>query len=83
MEAHILDFPDASPEGTGALMQIVMEGCIMLDRTAFIAIGLGLALVFALLLYGALQRHEPYMADNHPDGMQSLLAASVAVAGYA
>ncbi len=37
----------------------------MLDRTAFIAIGLGLAMVFALLLYGALQGHESDMADNH------------------
>ncbi len=27
----------------------------MLDRTVFFAIGLGLALVFALVLYGALQ----------------------------
>ncbi|PSH62601.1 hypothetical protein CU102_25435 [Phyllobacterium brassicacearum] len=41
-------------------------GYIMLDRTAFIAIGLGLAMVFALLLYLALQgRHEEYTADKH------------------
>ncbi len=45
----------------------------MLDRTAFIAIGLGLAMVFALLLYGALQGHESDMADKPSGSYYSLI----------